>query len=95
VTKRPPEMVELHRHALLNGSGLVEFSNGHWTASGPALAAIRSLRVKLFRERALRYERRGIDPINFFLGDRWVMVPYDTAAAEFRRIADAIERGER
>src|SRR6187455_2211375 len=103
MSKRPPEMVELVRHDLLSMSGLVQREDGAWTAAQPAEAAIRSLRVKLFRKEA-RIHGSKVLRLNEILADprlarhRAADIKQKNfhmrAARRFARTADAIERGE-
>jgi hypothetical protein len=85
-------MVRIYRHALLDGSGMVGFSNGAWTAAQPAEAAIRSLRVKLFRERADLWDMRSLSVLCRTVDG---MERCIRRSQRFSAIADAIERGEK
>lgn len=92
MTKRPPEMVELDRWDLAY-CGIREMSpRGEYLDADEALAAVRSLRVKLFRERADLWSMRGTSALCGTVDD---MKRCIRRSQRFHRIADAIERGER
>jgi hypothetical protein len=87
MTKRPPEMVEIRYNDMATkDADLVE-------------DAIRSLRVKLFRERAARFEIDGYGNhhirVTRVRDGKVCVVSSWKAQQKFLEIADAIERGER
>lgn len=101
MTKRPPEMVELERY-IPNADGPYIDQPDEWVDADKAESAIRSLRVKLFRERAKLHDSR----MEYFTarqltnpesekGLRRLVFKHAKAGDRFSRIADAIERGER
>jgi len=106
MTKRPPEMVELDRFTPVHRYGLPsmgESAIGAYVSAEQAESAIRSLRVKLFRERArnhgikvLRLNEILVDPrlARHRAADIKQKNFHMRAARRFASIADAIERGE-
>ena len=107
MTKRPPEMVELDRFTPVHRYGLPsmdESAIGAYVSADAAIAAIRSLRVKLFRKEA-RIHGIKVLRLNEILADprlarhRAADIKQKNfhmrAARRFARTADAIERGER
>lgn len=108
VTKRPPEMVELERYdpeyySFDESVGMKSARLGEFVDAGFALNAIRSLRVKLFRERAQLHHAAGW--VKYLMAWRQAndedrrayerkALFHDCAKRRFSRIADAIERGE-
>jgi hypothetical protein len=115
--KRPPEMVPMDRYEPDFGycyeTGEYAFmaleSAGDWVNADAALAAIRSLRVKLFRERAKLHQAEAAyshlkshtptrNPIEWLeIQSCWERRTrrHLKANCRFSSIADAIERGER
>src|SRR5690606_11520630 len=90
MTKRPPEMVELRPCGI----------DYDYLPREAAEAAIRSLRVKLFRQRARWHHERDRATrtvAEFCESDALFRQAHleARAANRFMRIADAIERGER
>lgn len=99
MSKRPPEMVELVRAKVLGGSrstraGYVfpAFEPVEVVGADEALAAIRSLRVKLFRERADMWAMRSVSAL---CCDGDGMDRCIRRSERFSAIANAIERGEK
>lgn len=100
MTKRPPEMVELVTFAQDMDGTLEPDDMGRWVSAEDAVAAIRSLRIKLFRERAKRYQYRYLAMVYVtrgtgIEGDHGQMLRCQRASMRFSAIADAIERGEK